>query len=800
MSRTDTRHLVFGGLVWLVLASSAQAQFWNFWQHGHCHSCQQPAAVAPPRLGGDPADIAPALPGAIPAAPAPAVQPSPAEMPIRLGMQVCPRRVIAPIGSEVVIAAGICRGDTTLRAGETIEWTVSPSGTGQLVSVGEPHGILFDWPVRKVDATYAVSTSSRRTFRLTRGTPTRADDLTILRGQAWASVTSPVEGVTHLTAVSRDEPAWDLRRDSATIYWVDARWQFPPRAVNPAGTPHRLTTVVTKASDNSPIEGWRVRYEIVSGPPAGLGPDGVSMAEIPTNSSGQASVELNQLQPESGVNEIRIQLIRPANAPRSDGQRLVVAEGSTTKTWSSPQLALRKSGPSTATLGATMTYRIEVSNPGDVTANNVVVEDALPPNTSFLNAFPEANRPNPNLLRWDLGELAPRQTRSIELNLRADGQGALTNQARAVADGGLTARDSITTTVTVPALRLQIEGPSESVVGEPERFVMSITNTGDGFASGLLLQVDFDNNLVHEVHQSPIERNLPELAPGETRTVGLTLVPRRPGQLCVTAKVTGAGGLESSQRFCTTAADPPAPPAPRFDLRLESPENLQVGQRGLYSVFLKNSGTEAARDVTVRTRYDVGVLEPVQASRGSSFENNDLVWRVPQLAPNQELIFRVEFEATSARDRSCVETQVTGLRMEPATDEACLRVAASPPPRLQMRLSNGAERVAVGQSITYFVVVENVGQSVAVDLDVDIEIPGPMMFESVGNDNPTGHRLSGRLLSFARMPRLAPGERARWEFTLRGALAGEATVEARLRSARLPEAVISRSRTQVATP
>jgi uncharacterized repeat protein (TIGR01451 family) len=714
----------------------------------------------------------------------------------RLGMQVCPRRVIAPVGSEVVIAAGICRGDTTLRSGETVEWTVSPSGTGHIVGVGEPHGILFDWPVRKTDATYAVSTSSRRAFRLTRGTPTPVDDLTILRGQAWASVTSPVEGVTHLEAVSRDEPAWDMRRDTATIYWVDARWQFPPPAVNPAGTPHTLTTVVTKASDGSPLTGWRVRYEIASGPAGGFGPSRVPMMEIPTDSSGQASVQLNQMEPASGINEIRIQVIRPADAPRSDGQRLVVASGTTTKTWSQPQLAIRKSGPATATLGATMTYRIEVANPGDVSAQNVFVEDALPGGATFLNAFPEATR-NGNVLRWNLGELPPGQTRSIELNLRADVQGALTNQARAVGDGGLTARDSVTTTVTVPALRLTVEGPQEIEVGQPARFLLNVSNPGDGAAAGLLLRVEYDNGLVHESLQSPIERDIGTLAPGETRSVGLTLAPRQAGRLCVTGTVTGSAGLNAQNQFCVNAIAPPPPPAPRIEIRTDGPDALQIGQRGVYSYIVKNTGTEAARDLQVRNRYDVGILEPVQASRGSSFEGDDLVWSVPQLDPNQEVIFRVEFESLAARERSCTQFSVTGPAVESAQDQKCIAITAAPPPRIQMRLTESADPVGVGQTVNYFLIVENVGQSVARNVDVDVDIPGPFVFAGVGNDNVSGHRLSGRLLSFGRLDRLAPGDTARWQFTLRGALVGNGMVEARCRTSDLPEPIVSRESTEV---
>ena len=84
----------------------------------------------------------------------------------------------------------------------------------------------------------------------------------------------------------------------------------------------------------------------------GFSPDGSAVAEVRTNSAGQACVEIVQKQPASGVNKISIQVIRPADAAGAGGQRLVVGNGSTTKTWSAADLAVRVTGPATASVGS----------------------------------------------------------------------------------------------------------------------------------------------------------------------------------------------------------------------------------------------------------------------------------------------------------------------------------------------------------------------------------------------------------------------------------------------------------------
>ena len=84
-----------------------------------------------------------------------------------------------------------------------------------------------------------------------------------------------------------------------------------------------------------------MRYEISGGPPAGFSPDGVQAIEVPTDSAGQASVEIFQKEPAHGTNKICIQVIRPGDLPGANGQRLVVGSGTTMKTWTAADLAVK---------------------------------------------------------------------------------------------------------------------------------------------------------------------------------------------------------------------------------------------------------------------------------------------------------------------------------------------------------------------------------------------------------------------------------------------------------------------------
>ena len=113
-------------------------------------------------------------------------------------LRVAPAKVIAPVGAEVILVGSICGPDGYMHARERIEWMLAPGGVGEFVDLN-PTGWFDnvkhpqDTP-RKLDNSFAIGSTSTKYVALTRGTPTLDDDVPVQKGQAWVTVTSPVEG------------------------------------------------------------------------------------------------------------------------------------------------------------------------------------------------------------------------------------------------------------------------------------------------------------------------------------------------------------------------------------------------------------------------------------------------------------------------------------------------------------------------------------------------------------------------------------------------------------------------------
>src|SRR5262249_40249275 len=148
-----------------------------------------------------------------------------------------------------------------------------------------------------------------------------------------------------------------------------------------------------------------------------------------------------------------------------------------------------------------------------------------------------------NQLVWTLGELPPGQPRVVNVVFKTTHEGPCTNRATVVTDEGLKDEAQVTTQVGQPALKVTKTGPATGTLGVPITYTLTVTNPGSGAATNVLLKDDFDPGLDHETRANPIELPVGTLAPGESRKVELTLVPKKAGTLMNRVVATADGGL-----------------------------------------------------------------------------------------------------------------------------------------------------------------------------------------------------------------------------------------------------------------
>ena len=471
-----------------------------------------------------------------------------------------PSRIVAPVGSEVVVLAGICGDDGFLVKNQPLEWMLSNNSVGELIEVGGQHHQTFNQLIpptaKKISGQYAKGRTGLKRIVLTRGTPTPLDDIDLASGQTFVSVASSSPGTSYITAVAPKAEGWDKRRASTTIHWVDGQWSVPAPSRATAGTVHPLTTVVSR-TDGTGIKGWETRYAIVGGAPAEFAPTGSQTASTATNSEGQATVQIRQPAGrfEPGTTQVRVDIIRP---PVFGEPELVVESGITSVTWSAPALTIRAIGPRKSEIDEPFNYRVEVTNPGDQVARGVVVRTKnLDDGIDFISSNPKTTEYG-RQYQWDLGDITPGSTpKVIEIQLKSKKQGNVGMCFEVVSSTDrLQTEACAETEIVQPCIGFTVAGPTRANVGESIAFSLSVENRCDEALEDIEIVVNYDPGLIRPGKSNPARFNNPILQVGENQSLPtpLVFVVQSPGTHCFNIELRAKGVQPQFDRRCVVVA------------------------------------------------------------------------------------------------------------------------------------------------------------------------------------------------------------------------------------------------------
>jgi hypothetical protein len=716
-----------------------------------------------------------------------------------------PQRIVAPVGGEVILMSGICGTDGYLAMGEPLEWMLTPESVGTFIEVGNDapgalHRLAKIDTADKVSPSFARGVTSTKKALITRGNLNPNDDVPLEKGQTWLSISSPTEGTSRVTVLAPESDCWDQRKATATIYWIDARWQFPSPTPVLAGTPVTLSTRVTRAEGTVPARGWTVRYETLN-PELGLfAPSGSSVVEAKVDDSGNATVELVPTRGPngsftSGTAMIAMQVIRPGG-DRDNMPDLTLGNGQAFVTWSAPQLAIRVGAPAVATFDTPVDVVANVQNPGDQPANNVRVSVALPPGARVTQADSFAVV-TPSNVTWEIGTIPPRTQLDLFMTVAAQSSIRLPFQARG--DGSLYAEDTVAIDVFRPSLSIQVRPASNepTQVGDPVTFNIDVVNTGDRPLTGVALRAVGDSGMTHTQTGSRVvgqAKTDGPLQPGQTWTSAATFVPLDSGRRCITVEATADGGQRAAGESCATVINRVVP-VPAVTAQITGREVVETGAERLFRYRVVNTGQVPLRDVRIVVTFEPP-MQLVRATEGkdtSRIGQYQLEWRVPlmqpgpdatstvllegafmpvQPSPNSRMILTVS-SAEGARAEDTFAFQVVAAPTVTPPPVAGGGAAAAPVGALAISLLDRDDPVRVGQPMRYALSIRNNSADFDGNVGVRFRLPAGVEVVRVSQRTAPGDagiRRDGDMVYLNDIRDMRPGEIVDYDIELRSTI------------------------------
>ncbi len=363
---------------------------------------------------------------------------------------------------------------------------------------------------------------------------------------------------------------------------------------------------------------------------------------------------------------------------------------------SSPSVRLELLGPPSVSVGKPARLELVASNPGSVSARELVIHIRLPGSLEITHVAAAAGQVEKSLERqilWKLSELAADGQASLELQVIA--------RQEAPVELGIdwSMRSGLTTSIRVvkPSLQVAIHGPEEILYGTRQIYTISISNPGTGPAENVTLDVTSGG--------AGQGKRLDTIPPGGEQHVRMELVARDAGLLEIRATAS-ADGLrqEATRRILVRRAE--------LAVSVRGSELAYAGTQGIVEIEVANVGNATAQEGEISVRLPPGIRY-LRGVDGAAASAGRLTWRVRGLAAGDRQTYPLEV-AYEAPGEATVQVHAALPGEVPSTASLTIDVDAVADLKLEVQDPHGPQ--AVGQDVAYEIRVTNRGSKTAANV------------------------------------------------------------------------------------
>ena len=448
-----------------------------------------------------------------------------------------------------------------------------------------------------------------------------------------------------------------------------------------------------------------------------------------------------------------------------------------------PALSIEWGGPTSIRINQPMSCQIVVRNTSTTPAQNVVVRHRLGQSVTCKTSEPAAVHDNEELV-WNLGTLAPQQTRRIDLSLVSQTRGALNCHAMVT----FSAVAAHQVQVREPQLAVKMRGPEKVIAGENVTFVFAISNPGDGVAEAVKLKTTVPDGLEQQ-RGKVVEFDVGSLAPKEVRNVELVFPSKGSGTHNCSVVVSGEGGLvcDASAQFEILV--------PKLDVAISGPKLRYLDRHAIYVLKVTNPGSAPASNVEVQELIPAG-FKFHQANNGGKYHDatRRVLWNLGQLQPGQSKDIAVDLIPIQAGEHRLVaQAQAArGLKSEAET-----RTMVEGLSSLFIEVGHGDDPLEVGAETTYEIRLANTGTKMETNIEVVCTLPEQLEFRAAKCSTTLRYRHEGRELIFEALPRLAPKADVIYRVQARGVAPGDIRFRTRIKADGLREPMVREESTRI---
>ncbi|RLA56773.1 MAG: hypothetical protein DRR04_13815, partial [Gammaproteobacteria bacterium] len=412
----------------------------------------------------------------------------------------------------------------------------------------------------------------------------------------------------------------------------------------------------------------------------------------------------------------------------------------------SPNLEISKTADREfATPGDTITYVLDFANTGNVNASNLVLEDTLPDNTTFVSAS-DGGIENAGIVTWTQASLAVGASGSVSLVTLVNSP--LSNGTTIFNSSSLTSdqtfpvgADNTMQVISTPLLKLTKTADKTSVIPNDEiTYTLSAENLGNANASNGILEdvLPANTSFVSASNSGILAGNtvtwdLPVILVGEPQTRTLTVRVNTPlennTQIYNTATLSAdAGTPVSAEHLLYVQSAPLLTLDKRVDQSVVTP-----GEQLVYTLAYGNSGNSNAGNAILEDGIPTHTTF-VSASDGGTLTVGVVNWSLGILNAGGSGSVTLTVLVDTPLDNGTQINNTAGINSDnaaPVTDSAASTVRSAPV--LSIANTAGKTLVDAGQQLSYTLDYGNTGNADASAVALTNWLPDNTSFVSASD-------------------------------------------------------------------